>query len=151
MDFDGVVSKEGVGGGVWVRAPQKDTKLLSFKLFFECTNNFSKYEALILGLNTLKDLKAKRILVNGDSELVINQVKGVHQTNHPRMRSCRNLVLELLEIFTEFTISLIAREQNIIADALATLASVFKIHIYPNRKYEIEVKHRPSIPGNVKY
>ena len=47
--------------------------------------------------------------------------------------------------------SLIPREKNVIADALATLASVFKIPIYPNRKYEIEVKHRQSILDNVKY
>ena len=27
--------------------------------------------------------------------------------------------------------------------------SVFKILVYPNRKYKIEVKHRPTIPDNV--
>ena len=39
---------------------------------------------------------------------------------------------------------------NCIADSLATYAIVFKIPIYPNRKYEIEVKHKPSVPNNVK-
>lgn len=38
-----------------------------------------------------------------------------------------------------------------IVDALATLASVLKIPIYPNRKYEIEFKHRLIVPDNVKY
>jgi hypothetical protein len=34
---------------------------------------------------------------------------------------------------------------------LATSASVFKIPIFPNRKYDIEVKHRPTVPDNIKY
>ena len=67
------------------------------------------------------------------------------------MRSYKNLVLELLEIFTKFTIYVIPRDQNTIADALATSTSVFKIPIYPNRNYKIQVKHRPAILDNVKY
>jgi hypothetical protein len=34
---------------------------------------------------------------------------------------------------------------------LATSASVFKITISPNKRYEIEVKHRPTVPDNIKY
>jgi hypothetical protein len=41
--------------------------------------------------------------------------------------------------------------QNQIDDALATSASVFNIPIFPNRGYEIEVKHRPTVPNNIKY
>ena len=93
---------------------------------------------MILGLNILKYLKAKRIYVHGDSELVIKQGNGNFQTKHPRMRAYRNSVLDLLEFFsTKYTISLIPREQNKIVDSLATSASIFKIPIYPNSKYEI--------------
>jgi hypothetical protein len=46
---------------------------------------------------------------------------------------------------------MIPRGHNQTADALATLASVFKIPIFPNKRYEIEVKHRPTIPDNIKY
>jgi hypothetical protein len=45
----------------------------------------------------------------------------------------------------------IPRGKNQITDALATSASVFKIPIFPNRKYEIEVKHRPTVPDNIKH
>jgi hypothetical protein len=109
MDFDGVVSREGVGAGVWIVPPNGASKLCSFKLAFDCTNNVAEYEALILGLNTLKELKAKRIVVHGDSKLVINQVKGIYQTKHPRMRAYMNEILELLEGFTEYDVSLIPR------------------------------------------
>jgi len=37
-----------------------------------------EYEALILGLRVLKELGEKRIVVHGDFELVINQVKGIY-------------------------------------------------------------------------
>ena len=66
------------------------------------------------------------------------------------MRAYINLVLKLLEEFDEFSISLIPRERNNIADSLANSASLFKIPIYHNKKYQIQVKHRPSIPDNVK-
>ena len=67
------------------------------------------------------------------------------------MRGCRNLVLDLLENLKEYKINLIPREQNVIIDVLATSSSVFKIPIHLNRKYEIEVKNKPTIPNNVKY
>jgi hypothetical protein len=111
----------------------------------------AEYEALILGLNTLKYLGEKIIVVHGYYELVINQVKGIYQTKHPRMREYKNIVLDVLENFTEYNLSVIPRGQNLIVDALATSASVFKILIFPNRKYEIEVKHRPAVPDNIKY
>jgi ribonuclease HI len=59
----------------------------------------AEYEALILGLKVLKELGAKRIVVHGDSELIINQIKGIYQAKHPRLRAYRNLVLDLLENF----------------------------------------------------
>lgn len=46
-------------------------------------------------------------------------------------------MLELLEGFTECTTSLIPRVHNVIVDALDTSSNVFKILVYPNRKYEI--------------
>jgi hypothetical protein len=104
-----------------------------------------------LGLKVLKGLKAKKIYIYGDSELIINQVKGSYQAKHPRLRSYRNLVLDLLENFKEYHFSVIPRKKNVIVDALAVSASVFKIPIYPNKKYEIEVKHKPAIPDNVNH
>ena len=67
MYFDGSIRKEGVGAGKWIIYPNRDSKVYSFKLTFECTNNVAEYEALLLGLNSLKELKAKRIDVFGDS------------------------------------------------------------------------------------
>jgi ribonuclease HI len=122
---------------VCIVPPKGSSKLCSFKMDFECTNNVAEYEDLILGLNSLNDLKSRRIVMHGDYEIVINKVKGIFQKNHPRMRPYRNEVLELLEGFTEYDISLIPKGKNMTVDDLATLAIVFKIHIHPNKKYEI--------------
>ena len=56
MDFDGAVSKEGVGAGVLIKSPMGEPKRFSYKLHFKCTNNVVEYEALVLGLKVLKDL-----------------------------------------------------------------------------------------------
>ena len=137
--------------GVWVRTPKHGTKLLSFKSYFECTNNIVEYEALILGLDALKYMKERIISIYGDSKLIIIQVKGIYQTKHPIMRAYRNLSLDLLENFKEITITLIPREKNGIANVLDTSTSVLKIPIHPNKKYEIDVKHKPVIPDNIMY
>ena len=67
-----------VGAGVWILSPTQDVKLLSFKLYFECTNNVAEYEFLILGLNALKTMKTRRITIYGDLELIVDKVKGIH-------------------------------------------------------------------------
>jgi ribonuclease HI len=72
MHFDGVVSKEGASVGVDIMAPYYiKKKLFSYKFYFECANNVAKYEALILGLNILKELQEKIVHIYSDSKLVI--------------------------------------------------------------------------------
>jgi len=151
VNFDGDVYREGVGAGVWINNPKGDVKLCSYKLVFECTNNMSKYEALILGLKVLEELRAKIIFVHGDYELIINQIKGIYQEKQPRFRAYRNLVLELLEKFEEFNLPAIPREKNHIADTLATSTTVFRVPIFPEKIYKVEVKYRPTIPNNMKH
>ena len=62
-----------------------------------------------------------------------------------------NLALDILECFDEYQMFIFLRSQNVIADTFVVAASTFRIPIYPNTKYTIEVKHRPTIPDNVKY
>jgi ribonuclease HI len=151
MSFDSAVNQEGAGAGIWVSPPKTNIKLDSYKLVFECTNNMAKYEALIFGLQVLKELGTQRIEVCDDSELIINQVKGVYQTRHPRLRAYKNMALDLLEGFSKYDMTVVPREQNHITDTLVASASVFKIPTLPDKIYEIEVKHRPAMPDNIKH
>ena len=105
---------------------------------------------MLLAIHILKYFQVKRMVIHGDSELVIKQMQGKYQARHPMMRSYINVALDLIEFFEECKFNLIPRLQDGIADSLATSAIVFKIPMSPNSKYEIEVKHRPFIPDNVK-
>ena len=63
----------------------------------------------------------------GDSELVINRVNDNYQTRHPRMRDYRNEVWDMIgNYFTEHTIRVVPRYENIVADSLAVAAGNFK-------------------------
>jgi hypothetical protein len=123
----------------------------SYKLNFQCTNNIAEYEALMLGLKLLKKLGAKRIMVRGDSELIIKQIKGEYSAKHPRLRAYRNVVLDFLQCFTEIDLQVIPRGQNILADGLATSTATCKIPFHPNHQYTVEVKCRPTVPDNIRY
>ena len=47
---------------------------LSFNLAFECTNNYDEYEALMIGLEILLELRVKDVRVIGDSPLLLPQL-----------------------------------------------------------------------------
>ena len=108
-----------------------------------------EYEALILGLKDLKYFQAQKIDIQGDSQLIIKQVQASYQAKNPRLRLYRNLVLDLGEGFKECQFTVIPRRENSEADALVVSASMFQIPENPKEHYQIEVKHRPSIPDNV--
>jgi len=155
IDFDGAVGSDGAGIGVWIRSPfsardkvPSKVRVCSYKLAFDCSNNEVEYEALIAGLKILRKLKAKKIAVYGDSELVIKQVKGEFQAKHPRMRAYQNAVLDILKLFSEHTLTCVPRIQNGVADALAKAASNLKIPMNSSNKFDIYVKHRPTVPDN---
>ena len=149
MSFDGAVIKEGAGASVLIKPPIGEHKMFSYKLHFKCTNNMVEYEALVLGLKVLKDLQIQRINIQGDSELIIKQVQGEYKTKYPRLKSYRNLVLELIQGIKECKFTVIPRKENVETDSLAVSASLFQIPENPKEKYQIEVRHRPSIPDNV--
>ena len=60
LHFDGAVGKDGAGARICVSGPNHENHLLSYKLYFDCTNNVAKYEALILGIKMLKEIKIKK-------------------------------------------------------------------------------------------
>ncbi|CAL9019057.1 unnamed protein product [Prunus brigantina] len=72
MYFDGSSTEVRSGAGVVIESPQGQRWQFAFQLDFRCTNNQAEYEALIIGLEILGEMKATRVLVYGDSQLVIN-------------------------------------------------------------------------------
>lgn len=99
MFFDGACSKGGVGAGIILISPTKKEVHLSYKLEFKATNNVVEYEVLILGLEVARKMQITKMVVFGDSELVVQQVRGSYQTRHPRMRAYRNQVWDMIDNF----------------------------------------------------
>ena len=110
MNFDGAYIKEDARAGITISAPYfiKDT-IFSYKFYFSCTNNVAECEALLLGIQIIKKMQAKRVYIYGDSELLLGQVIGTYRAKHPRMRDCKNMALDILECFDEYHIFIIPR------------------------------------------
>ena len=63
LEFDGSVNKLGVGAGVWFHNMENNhAERHAFKFNFKCTNNMAEYEALILGLQLVRNWEPKEFL-----------------------------------------------------------------------------------------
>ena len=94
------------------------------RLEYQTTNNEAEYEALLKGLELAKSLGAESVIVEGDCQLVINQVNGMCEAKEGRMKKYLNKVRQLVKKFKEASFVQLPREENMKADALAKAASV---------------------------
>jgi hypothetical protein len=74
MYFDGSLKLEGAGAGVLLISPTGEQLKYVLQIFWKVSNNKAEYEALLHGLRLAASLGIKRLLVYGDSAVVINQV-----------------------------------------------------------------------------
>jgi ribonuclease HI len=91
-------------------------------LIGKATNNVAEYSALILALQEAKKLGAKKIIIRGDSELVIKQMRGEYRVKHPDMKVLCGQAQILLRDFEHAKIEHNLRDKNTLADKLANLA-----------------------------
>ena len=73
MVFDGASNIMGNGIGTLNISPEGFLTPFTARLCFDCTNNMAEYEACILGLKAVIDLRIKFLSVYRDSTLVISQ------------------------------------------------------------------------------
>lgn len=152
LEFDGSVNKLGVGAGVWIHNTQNNhAEDHAYRLNFRCTNNMAEYEALLLGIKLIKALGAAKISILGDSDLIIQQMKGNFVTNDNRLRAYRHAATEILNTFSEFQLAKITRNHNLHAHSLATFTSTCKLPFDPNHHFTTEIKHKPVVLNNIKY
>ncbi|KAK5824285.1 hypothetical protein PVK06_019056 [Gossypium arboreum] len=81
-----------------------------------------------MGIRAAIERKIKVLEVYRDSALVIYQLKGEWETRDPKLINYRKLVLELAKEFDDITFCYLPRDENQMADALATLASMIKVN-----------------------
>jgi ribonuclease HI len=73
MHFDGSKREAGAGAGVILTSPQGDKMKYVLRMKFRASNNEAEYEALIDGMRMAKICGATRLVIYGDSNLVVQQ------------------------------------------------------------------------------
>lgn len=81
------------------------------------TNNQAEYQGLIRGLRRTRDLGVKKLSVFMDSELVINQAKGLYKVKNLDLGPLKSEVDGLAAAFDKITFTHVPRELNKPADS----------------------------------
>jgi len=88
------------------------------------TNNVAEYHGLILGLTKAIEFNIANLIVEGDSLLVINQMKGDYKVNSENLKKLYQSAKLLEESFINVLYNHIYREKNVKADELSNLAII---------------------------
>ena len=133
--FDEASNVLGYGIGAILISSEREYCPFTARLNFDCTNNVAEYEACIMGLQATINKKVKNLKVYGDSALVIYQLRGDWLTRDSRMILYHKLAKEMVDEFEVINFEYLSREENQMADALATLAAMFQV----NSKDEVQL------------
>lgn len=93
-----------------------------FKYLDIASNNVAEYTALADGLELAREMGVKHIIVEGDSQLVINQVNGVYKVKADHLKPLHQKALSKSKEFVSFNLNYIPRSENFRADQLANMA-----------------------------
>jgi ribonuclease HI len=143
MYFDGSLKLEGAGAGVLLISPTGEQLKYVLQIFWKVSNNEAEYEALLHGLRLVASLGIKRLLVYGDSAVVINQVNKSWDCNKENMDAYYLEVRKLEKKFYGLEFHHVIRDNNIAADVLLKLGSS---RAQVPAGIFIHELHAPSIP-----
>lgn len=88
------------------------------------TNNLAEYSGCLMGVIKAKDLGVSRILIRGDSQLVINQIQDLWNCNSDTLRKYKEEIQGVLKNFENVVYQWIPREKNSVADSLTNEAYI---------------------------
>ena len=88
----------------------------------------AEYEAYVLGLQVAIEKKIKRLNVYGDSVLIICQLNGEWEIRDSKLVPYQEFIKKMIDQFEKITFKHLSREENYLANALATLATMFKVN-----------------------
>src|ERR1700756_3523003 len=86
------------------------------------TNNFAEYQALIAALEYAVEHGPRALKVISDSQLMVQQIKGVYKVKEPTLRDLHARANELIRKLDWFEIEHVLRGGNQEADRLANEA-----------------------------
>jgi ribonuclease HI len=143
--FDGSMKLQGADAGILFIAPEGEQLKYVLQLLFPASNNAAEYEALIHGLNIAISLGVKRLMVYGDSLVVISQINKDWDCSTDSMGKYCTAVRKLEDKFEGLEFHHVERDHNAAADALSKLGSS-RAQVPPGVFIQ-EVSH-PSIPSD---
>ena len=141
MYFNGALNINGAGAGILFITLTKDKLQYVLRIHFPASNNAAEYEACLHGLHIAVELGVKRLMVYGDSALVINQLN--------KDWSCSS---EKMDAYYGIEYHNVVRDQNQLTDHLSKIGSsrtmipprVFVQDLFtPSIKEEKEVQEIP--------
>ena len=116
---------QGDGVGMLLIAPTGERLKYVVQMHFprkKSMNNTAEYEGLLAGLRIAADLGIKKLLIRGDSQLVVKQVNKDYQS--PLMEAYVDEVRKLEERFDGLQAKHVPRAENSIADDLSKHAAL---------------------------
>jgi acyl dehydratase/ribonuclease HI len=108
--------------GVVFRRPDGAALESLGKYIGRATNNVAEYYALIAALDYAAAKGIRRLRVLSDSQLIVNQIKGLYKVRHPDLRPLHERAKKQAAALEAFSIQYVPREQNRDADDLANAA-----------------------------
>jgi len=110
------------GAGAVIYNHDKEEWFDSFFVGENSTNNHAEYAGLILGLQQAKHMGIQNLRVEGDSLLVINQMKGTYRCQSKLLLDLYDKAKELETFFEKIEYFHIYRKENKRADQLSNIA-----------------------------
>jgi ribonuclease HI len=110
------------GAGIVIRRPDGSVAAAGGAFLGTVTNNVAEYEALIWGLRAARELGARCVRVEADSELAVKQMRGEYRVRHEGLRPLFLEAQEHVRGLERVEFVHVRREDNRDADAMANEA-----------------------------
>lgn len=122
LHFDGsALGNPGHAGSGYVLTDPSGGEICRGGMYIgKTTNNVAEYKALILGCGVALERGFRRIRIEGDSLLVINQVTGKWRSRVAHLSSLLSEAKTALSRFDTWTAEHIPRTVNTVADSVAS-------------------------------
>lgn len=122
VQFDGASRGNPGPAGIGYRVLPDGEGVEGHDYIGEATNNEAEYQALIRGLESALEKGHTEVIAEGDSELVVRQVRGQYNVGAENLVPLYEEARELVTQFNYFEIRHVKRSKNEGADDLANEA-----------------------------
>jgi probable phosphoglycerate mutase len=127
LHFDGALNLPSAGAGAVLTSPSGDKLCYAIQLCFKPEHkvsiNIAEYEGLLAGLRAASALGIQRLIVKGDSQLVVNFSNKSYMPKNEHMSSYLEEHQKMEKRFQGLELKHIPRGENVEADEIAKHAS----------------------------